>query len=341
MRFRKIVLASLLIFSSKIHCQQYTLKECIEKGKQNNVIIKLAEQSLQTREKLLQSNKNNNLPKVDFLGGYNYIGVPIKINLQQVKDGIVEGSATQSAASANTVYQQITGNPLPQQVQNVIYQTSKDIISAVYPNYNPAIAKQSYFLAGILARQPIYLGGKLNAAKELSRQQVESGKANLESSQDLTAYNISLNYIQVMYLNSMIKKQEKIVESLENNEKYAQSLLKAEIIPPYLKNWSNITKLQGETNLKNLKLEKENALLTLKDLMGISLDETMEINEELNENIEVPNFSSSEQSADLKLLLSKKKEAETTHKITKSLSRPNIFAIGNYQFFNIFKKFYI
>lgn len=131
MRFRKIVLASLLIFSSKIHCQQYTLKECIEKGKQNNVIIKLAEQSLQTREKLLQSNKNNNLPKVDFLGGYNYIGEPIKINLQQVKDGIVEGSATQSAASANTVYQQITGNPLPQQVQNVIYQTSKDIISAV------------------------------------------------------------------------------------------------------------------------------------------------------------------------------------------------------------------
>ena len=91
MRFRKIVLASLLIFSSKIHCQQYTLKECIEKGKQNNVIIKLAEQSLQTREKLLQSNKNNNLPKVDFLGGYNYIGEPIKINLQQVKDGIVEG----------------------------------------------------------------------------------------------------------------------------------------------------------------------------------------------------------------------------------------------------------
>ena len=109
------------------------MKECIEKGKQNNVIIKLAEQSLQTREKLLQSNKNNNLPKVDFLGGYNYIGVPIKINLQQVKDGIVEGSATQSAASANTVYQQITGNPLPQQVQNVIYQTSKDISAQFIP----------------------------------------------------------------------------------------------------------------------------------------------------------------------------------------------------------------
>lgn len=331
---RKIIwLFFCLFFKANLFSQKYTLRQCIEKGKQNNVVIKLAEQSLETREKLLQSNKNNNLPKVDFLGGYNYIGEPIKVNLQQVKDGIVEGSATQSASSANTVHQQITGNPLPQQVQNVIYQTSKDIISAVYPNYNPAIAKQSYFLAGILVRQPIYLGGKLNAAKELSKQQVESGKANVESTQDLTAYNISLSYIQLMYLNSMIEKQEKIVESLENNEKYAQSLVKAEIIPPYLKNWSNITKLQGETNLKNLKLEKDNALFVLKDLMGISLDEPIEINEKLNENMEVINFSASEKNSDLKFLLSKKKEAETIHNITKSLSKPNIFAIGNYQFF--------
>ena len=333
MKFRKILFILFIFSSAKILCQQFTLKECIEKGKQNNTAVKLAEQSLETRQQLLQSSKNNNLPKVDFLGGYNYIGEPIRINMQQVKDGIVEGSANQSANSANAVYQQITGNPLPQQVQNVIYQTSKDIISAVYPNYNPAIAKQSYFLAGILVRQPIYLGGKLNAAKELTKQQVESGKANLESSQNLTAYNIALNYIQVMYLNSMIERQEKIVESLEKNENYAQNLLKAEIIPPYLKNWSNITKLQGETNLKNLKLEKENALLTLKDLMGISLDEPLEIQEKLNESIEVPNFSSSEKNTDLKLLLSKKKEAETTNDITKSLSRPNIFAIGNYQFF--------
>lgn len=327
------IIAFTLLCTTKLFCQQLTLQQCIEKGKQNNVAVKLAEQSLETRQKIAQSSKNNILPKVDFLGGYNYIGEPIRVNLQQVKDGIVEGSASQSAYSANAAYQQITGNPLPQQVQNVIYQTSKDIISAVYPNYNPAIAKQSYFLAGILVRQPIYLGGKLNASRELSKQQVESGKANLESIQNLNSYNISLNYIQIMYLNSMIRKQEKMAEALESNEKYAQNLLKAEIIPPYLKNWSDIAKIQGETTLKNLRLEKENTLLTLKDLMGIPLDESLEINEELNENIEVNSFGSSDKNTDLKLLQSKKKEAQTTNDITKSLSKPNIFAIGNYQFF--------
>ena len=215
----------------------------------------------------------------------------------------------------------------------MIYQTSKDIIGAIYPNYNPAIAKQSYFLAGVAVRQPIYLGGKLKASQQLSQQQVESGKANLQTSKDLTAYNIALQYIQIMYLNSMIAKQQESVSSLDKNEKYAGNLMTAEIIPPYQKNWADIAKKQADTNLKNLNLEKQNALLMLKDLMGISLDEPLEITEKLNENTVLPPFSESGNNADLKLLKSKKTEAETGLNITKSLSKPNIFAIGNVQFF--------
>lgn len=305
----------------------------MEKAQQNNTAVRLAEQSLETRQKLLESSKNNGLPKLDLLAGYNYIGEPLRVNLQQVKDGIVEGSANQAVYSANTAYQQITGNPLSQQVQNVIYQTSKDIISAVYPDYNPEITKQSYFLAGLVVRQPIYLGGKLKSSRKLSEEQVKSSEANLQSSKDLTAYNIALQYLQVMYLNSMIDKQKSSLESLQKNEMFAGNLLKAEIIPPYQKNWADIARMQGETNLKNLTTEKENALFILKDMMGIPLDEPVEITEMLKESAEFPVFPSQSVNADVKFLQSKKAEAETGLDITKSLSRPNIFAIGNVQFF--------
>lgn len=333
MSIKKTSVSLFLMLSAKIFCQQFSLKYCIEKAQQNNSVVKLAEQSLETRQKLLASSKNNGLPKLDLLAGYNYIGEPLRVNLQQVKDGVVEGSANQAVYSANTVYQQITGNPLSQQVQNVIYQTSKDIISAVYPNYNPEITKQSYFLAGLVVMQPIYLGGKLKSSRKLSEEQVKSGEANLESSKDLTAYNIALQYIQVMYLNSMIDKQKSSLESLQKNEAYAGNLLKAELIPPYQKNWADIARMQGETNLKNLTMEKENVMFILKDMMGIPLDEPVEITEKLNESTEIPVFSSESANADVKLLQSKKAEAEIGLDITKSLSRPNIFAIGNVQFF--------
>lgn len=332
MKIQKLTFSFLIFIFANGFSQQLTLKNCIEKAQQNNSVVKLAEQSLETRTQLQKSNKNNNLPKVDFLGGYNYLGEPIRINMAQVKDGIVEGTASQSANSANAIYHQITGNQLPQGVQNIIYQTSKDIISAVYPNYNPAIAKQSYFLAGVAVRQPIYLGGKLKASQKLSDQQVESGKANVETTKNLTAYNVALQYIQIMYLNSMIEKQQNSVASLSKNEEYAQNLLKAEIIPPYQKQWADVAKKQGETNLKNLLLEKDNALLALKDLIGIPLDETIDITEKLSENTQLPAFSAGENNADLKLLQSKKTEAETGLSIAKSASKPNIFAIGNVQF---------
>ncbi|AZA57809.1 TolC family protein [Chryseobacterium shandongense] len=333
MSIKKTSVSLFLMLSAKIFCQQFSLKYCIEKAQQNNTVIKLAEQSLETRQKLMAAGKNNGLPKLDLLAGYNYIGEPLQINLQQVKDGVVEGSANQAVYSANTVYQQITGNPLSQQVQDVIYQTSKDIIGAVYPNYNPEITKQSYFLAGLFVRQPIYLGGKLKSSRKLSEEQVKSGEANLKSSKDLTAYNIALQYIQVMYLNSMIDKQKNSLESLQKNEAYAGNLLKAEIIPPYQKNWADIARMHGETNLKNLTMEKENVMFILKDMMGIPLDEPVEITEKLNESTEIPVFSSESANADVKLLQSKKAEAETGLDITKSLSRPNVFAIGNVQFF--------
>lgn len=312
--------------------QELSLSQCIEKAKENNPTVKIARQSLETREKLAQSDKNNGLPKVDLLAGYNYLGEPIKVNLQQVKDGIIEGTANQSVYSANTIYQQITGQPLSQQIQDLIYQTSKDIIGAVYPNYNPEVAKQSYFLAGIAVRQPIYLGGKLKAAQELSAQQLESGKANLESSQDLTTYNISLQYIQVLFYNTMIQKQDEMVISLKKNLEYANNLMKADILPPYQKNWANVALTQGETTLSNLKLERENALLTLKELMGLPLSEPLEISGAISENTMLPTFADHENNADVRVLQSKKKEAETAFDITKSLSKPNIFAIGNIQF---------
>lgn len=322
-----------LSFSAVLSAQQLSLKDCISRAAENNTAIRIARQSLETRQKLENATQDNALPKVDLLAGYNYLGEPIKVNLQQVKDGIVEGTASQSVSSANTIYSAITGNQLPQTIQDIIYKTSRDIINAVYPNYNPEVARQSYFLAGITVRQPIYLGGKLKASRELARQQTESGNANLDAAKDLTTYNIALQYIQVMYLNSMLAKQQEILQSLDKNESYAQSLLKAEIIPPYQKNWADVARAQGEASLKSLQLEKENAMLTLKDLIGMPLNDPLEISEILPEENPLPIFSKETANADLRLLESKKAEAETGLNITRSLSMPNIFAIGNVQFF--------
>jgi outer membrane protein TolC len=263
------------------------------------------------------------------------LGKPLEVNLQQTKEGIVDGSASQSANAAATIYEQITGNPLNSNVRDMIYQTSRDIISAVYPNYNPSLSKQDYFLAGVVVRQPIYLGGKLKAIQKLKEQQYNSSEIHLENAKDLVIYNVTLQYLQVLYFNSMIEKEEQKVDALQKNEQYAGHLLKSEIIPPYLKKWADVALLQVKTSLENYKLESENALLTLKQMMGLSLDAHLEIKNKIPENyaeaVDLMKMQA-EQNTDIRLLNSKKEEANTALKVAQSLNHPNIFAIGNAQF---------
>ena len=158
--------------------QQLTLKQCYQLAKQGNTLVQQAQRSLQAREYNLQAENRSYYPKVDLLAGYNYLGKPLEINLQQVKDGVVNGSSAQSVNTANTVFQQVTGQPLPQSVKDVIYNATKGIINTFYPDYNPELTRQSYFTAALALRQPIYLGGKIAAAQQLARTQVAAGQFN-------------------------------------------------------------------------------------------------------------------------------------------------------------------
>lgn len=324
-----------LVGSCSVFAQRtLSIEECIALAKQNNTSVKLAREIAFTKEEVNKLTRKNNLPKVDFIAGYNHLGDNIEVNLQQVRGSIIEGTATQSVNAANQVYQEWTGNPLSATVQNAIYQTSKDIIGAVYPNYNPLVAKQDYFLAGLFVRQPIYLGGKLKAAQELAQQQSETSKVGIENAEDLVSYNLILQYLQVQYLNSMIDKQVQIVEAHKKNQSYAANLLKSEIIPPYQKKYADAALIQAETTLNTLNLEKQNALLTIKQLSGMDLNENIDIADRLPENINYVNksFSSDTNNTDLRILNSKKEEANIALKAAKAGNYPNIFAIGNLQF---------
>lgn len=331
-----IFVISFFLLSPALKSQELGLAECISLAKENNTAVTIAKQSVNTKKQLFDRSKKNILPNLDLLAGYNHLGEPLQINLGQVRDGIIEGTAQQTTSAAANVYQDITGNPLGSDIQNQIYQTSKDILAAVYPNYNPAISKQDYFSAGLFLRQPIFMGGKLKAVQQFNEQQLNSSMIGLENTQQLMAYNVALQYLQVLYFNSMIEKQQQKVDALIQNQKYADELLKAEIIPPYLKNWADVALIQGETLLENLKLEKENSLITLAQLIGMEAESLPEINEKIPEELiedELLIDLQNSNNPDVRLLESKKEEASVALKVAKSANYPNIFAIGNYQFF--------
>jgi len=326
------------LFGLETKAQTTSLEECFSIAQQNNITIKQAKSALKTGEYNLQAEKKGYLPKVDLLSSYSYLSNPLTINLQTVKDGVVEGSSQQSVNTANEIYHEITGNNLSQAAQDRIYNASKTVIGGIYPDYNPSLSKQSYFIAGVGVRQPIFLGNKINSSIDLAQSVANSAGIGVEIAGKEVDFLIAVQYLRILYLNSLIKKQEQIVNALDKNKNYAEELVKNKILPPYQKNWTNVVLIQAQSQYNNIKMDKQNAHLELNKLMGVDLDTTIVISDTLRYaeiNLEKPMKDYWLTNPVYRIASNKISYAETAEKISKSLALPNVFAIGNY---NLYQK---
>ncbi|WP_427873631.1 TolC family protein [Flavobacterium sp. MMS24-S5] len=338
LNFLKPFILFCFLFGLETKAQTTSLEECFSIAQQNNITIKQAKSALKTGEYNLQAEKKGYLPKVDLLSSYSYLSNPLTINLQTVKDGVVEGSSQQSVNTANEIYHEITGNNLSQAAQDRIYNASKTVIGGIYPDYNPSLSKQSYFIAGVGVRQPIFLGNKINSSIDLAQSVANSAGIGVEIAGKEVDFLIVVQYLRILYLNSLIKKQEQIVNALDKNKIYAEELVKNKILPPYQQNWTNVVLIQAQSQYNNIKMDKQNAHLELNKLMGVDLDTTIVISDTLRYteiNLEKPMKDYWLTNPVYRIASNKISYAETAEKISKSLALPNVFAIGNY---NLYQK---
>ncbi|WP_276483825.1 TolC family protein [Paraflavitalea pollutisoli] len=312
--------------------QPVSLKQCFALAGNRNSLVQQSRASLLARQYNLAAEKQRYLPKIDALASYTYLSRPLEVNLQQVRNGILDGSSQQAVNAANTVFQEITGNPLPQNIQDGLYNTSKNILGAVYPDYNPPLSKQSYFLAGLAVRQPIYLGNKLTAARNFAESEVVAGHINTDLVEKDVQYAIAVQYVRILYINTLLRTQRNLVDAFTRNRDYGEELVKNEILPPYQKSWTKVLLSQARTAYNNLLMDRQNAQLELNKLIGIPLDSSLTITDTLRYR-SVNTFADDqqvyEQHPAYQLVKSKIATAQTTETIARSFNLPNIFAIGN------------
>ncbi|NRF40908.1 TolC family protein [Pedobacter foliorum] len=331
-----LIFGILSISALQANSQTTSLETCFNLAREHNMTLRQAKSALLSSQYNLQAEKKSYLPKVDLLSSYTYLSSPLTVNLQTVKDGVVEGSSRQSVNAANEAFKEVTGTDLSQAAQDRIYNASKNIIGGIYPDYNPTLSKQSYFVAGLGVRQPIFLGNKLDAAGNLAQSLVTSAGINVELVNKEIDFLIAAQYLRILYLNTLFNKQQVMVEALTKNKNYAQELVKNQILAPYQKSWTNVVLMQAESHFNNIKLEQQNAYLELNKLMGVPLDSAIVITDTLKYTaIEPfkPEGDFWEANPVYKLAGSKINYAKTAEKISKSFALPNIFAIGNYNLY--------
>jgi outer membrane protein TolC len=340
---KNALLSSFLIFllfcnHSLSHGQNTTIQSCFSIAHSNNLLIRQSQHAVQARKYALSAERLSMLPRVDLLAGYNYLSNPLTINLQTVKDGVVLGSSQQSVNTANEVYRQITGQDLPGPVQLDIYNTSKNIINTAYPDYNPELSQQQYFTAGLFVRQPIWLGGKLNTARNVAATELKSGIINQQMVENELDFTISLQYIRVLYLNTLIKLNEETVTAFGNNETFVAALVRNNMIPPYYQSWTKVLLVQALSRQNNTLLDKQNSLAEMNRLLGVPADTNLKIEGLLQyrqSSMTLPDNNLIAQNPIMQMAGNNTLLARTNIKGARSLLLPNFFGVAN---INLYQK---
>ncbi|MCK9421560.1 MAG: TolC family protein [Bacteroidales bacterium] len=334
----QVLILLLACNSSLIRGQNITLQTCFSLAHSKNLLIRQSQHGVQAKKYALAAEKLSILPTIDLLAGYNYLSNPLTINLQTVKNGVVLGSSQQSVYTANAVFQQITGQNLPGPVQQEIYNSSKNIIETAYPDYNPELSQQQYFTAGLFVRQPIWLGGKLGAARNVAATELKSGIINQQVVENELDFIIALQYIRILYLNTLLALNKETVTSFEKNENFVAALVKNNMIPPYYQNWTKVLLVQARSRQNNTLLDKQNALREMNRLLGVPEDTVLSIEGPLRYDQIALQFRENNQSLLNPLLLMAGNNtllARTNIKGARSLLLPNFFGVAN---INLYQK---
>jgi outer membrane protein TolC len=340
MQWRALTMLTILFITGilfRAGAQNISLDDCFALARNNNLLIRQAGASLKAREYALQAEKQSYLPKVDLLAGYNYLSKPLEINLQQVKNGILEGSSRQAVNTANEVYKAITGNDLSQNAQNIIYNGGKNILNTFYPDYNPALSKQQYFTAALGVRQPLWLGNKLKTVQDVAAAEVKAGRYHLDLAHQQVELLIALQYLRIMYLNNILQRQQQIIKSFERIEYDANEMVKQNILPPYQRNWASTAVIIARSRRQNQEMEKQTALIELNKLLNLPVDTLLTVTDTLPYRpvTELPAFAPEFWSSNpaYQTIESKQDLARASLKGSRSFSLPNIFAIGSLQLY--------
>ncbi len=212
----------LFAFIFPVYAQETRLEDCFRLAAANNLTLQQAHSTLRASELNLKAERRSYLPKVDLLSSYTLLSQPLEINFQEARSGIIDGSSRQSVNAANEVFRSITGTDLSQSAQDRIFQTSSEIMGALYPDYNPRLSQRSYFVAGIGFRQPLWLGNKLDAARNVAESVTESQRIQVDVAQKEINFLIAAQYLRILYLNTLLGRQHNIVRSLQKGEHYAK-----------------------------------------------------------------------------------------------------------------------
>ena len=331
-----VILLSLHAYSA--YSQEISLSDAVNLAQQKNLQIQSSLSTKDANEKTLKASNGSYLPRVSLYGGYTHLGDELKLDMSQLQESFVDGLSKQQVSTLDIVSQNITGTPLTDAQKQAIYNTSSTALNELYPNFDPTLSYQDYFMASVFVNQPIFLGGKINSVNNVAESNYKIAEHTSNQTSDLINSETVTQYFTLLLLKEKIKARKATYDGMLKHDSSTIKLVKAEIIPAFYEYGAKAAVSDAESMLQLAEHEYETSMNSFKTLLNVPLDTIIQPKDSLYfvdimVDIDEAKEKSVEHSHLLKINQEAKSIAESNISMSKSGYLPDIFAVGEIQLY--------
>lgn len=333
-----IILAFTLQFSMQLHAQYLTLEDAVNTALKNNPKIKEYDEKSAQKKYADVEALGNFLPKINVTASYTHLNDPLILDLNPIRD-IIIGIQSGNQAELTNIYNVIqNGAALTDQQKAYVAQQASAQLNAATPSFDEVFKDQDYKTATIVGVQPVFLGGKLLAAKKFASDEVEASEVELLKTRDDVIQETVNNFLTVVLLQDVVKTRENVLSGMKKHEAMAEKLLQQGLIANYNLLRAKVAVADAERNLFDDNNRLELSKIALKSSLGIPEDADVQIRDSLIYSDDLGEFNSyldkaMDQQPVLKLIAIKKDAAHQKYNVERSKFLPQAGLFGQYEMY--------
>lgn len=334
-------LKSVLIFlfvQSVFLAQNVSLNDAIDMALKNNENIQQYRARLSGKEYENKSAWGNFLPSINLQGSYTHMDDKLQIDLSPIRDVMIQLHANNQTELSN-IYNILGGNSaFTTEQESYVFGQAVLALESAIPAFVETLKEQDYKSAAFVGVQPLFLGGKLIAAKKYSSAEEKAAKYEVQKVENETIVEVSKSYFQNLLLKEVVETRKNVLSGIQQHKKNAQKLFEQGLIANYHLLRAEVAVAEAERNLLNDENNLELAQISFKSLVG--MDETE--NPIFTDTLKYKDLSDSltqfltraeYDQPIIKMIEQKKISAEQNYNVARSEFLPQIAAFGKYELY--------
>ena len=319
--------------------QIMTLDQAIETALMNNDRIKQYNAKLDQAKYADREAWGNFLPSVSLQAGYNHMNDALSIDLNPIREAMIQIQAGNQVEFTDLYGIVQGGAPLTDQERAAYYGQYYSAIDAQMPEFVETFKNQDYRSAGLLATQPLFMGGKIVAAKKYAAAEKRAAEDEYTRIKNEVIRDAVNNYLNIILLQQVVRTREEVLIGMEQHRRDARRLAEEGLIARYDLMRAEVAVADADRNLFDDRNRLELATVAFRNTLGLDDDAPVMITDTLLYQPVADSLSDFLAQAEsgqpiLRMIGEKRTAASQKYAVERSKFLPQLVGFGKYELYD-------